>query len=111
MMGDVVSNDTAALKQSHLECERIANESSSSFLRAFRTLPKEKRDGITALYAFCRRADDVADGDWMPDFSGFSPQQAGSLRLRALQRSKALDENTNPEAPWTMKNTLPDYLL
>jgi len=92
MMGDVVSNDTAALKQSYLVCERIANESSSSFLRAFRTLPKEKRDGITALYAFCRRADDVADGDWMPDFSGFSPQQMGSLRLRALQRSKLLDE-------------------
>ena len=92
MMGDVVRNDTAALEQSFMECERIANESSSSFLRAFRTLPKEKRDGITALYAFCRRADDVADGDWMPDFSSFSPQQIGSLRLRALQRSKLLDE-------------------
>ena len=92
MMGDVVRNDSAALVQSYLECERIANESSSSFLRAFRTLPKEKRDGIKALYAFCRRADDVADGDWMPDFSRFSPQQMGSLRLRALQRSKVLDE-------------------
>ena len=92
MMGDVVRNDSAALGQSYLECERIANESSSSFLRAFRTLPKEKRDGIKALYAFCRRADDVADGDWMPDFSRFSPQQMGSLRLRALQRSKVLDE-------------------
>ena len=52
MMGDVVRNDSAALDQSYLECERIANESSSSFLRAFRTLPKEKRDGIKALYAF-----------------------------------------------------------
>ena len=92
MMGDVVRNDSASLDQSYLECERIANESSSSFLRAFRTLPKEKRDGIKALYAFCRRADDVADGDWMPDFSRFSPQQMGSLRLRALQRSKVLDE-------------------
>ena len=92
MMGDVVRNDSGALDQSYLECERIANESSSSFLRAFRTLPKEKRDGIKALYAFCRRADDVADGDWMPDFSRFSPQQMGSLRLRALQRSKVLDE-------------------
>ena len=28
----------------------------------------------------------------MPDFSRFSPQQMGSLRLRALQRSKVLDE-------------------
>ena len=92
MMGDVVSNDTATLGQSYLECERIAKESSSSFLRAFKTLPKAKRDGIKALYAFCRRADDVADGDWLPDFSSFTPQQMGSLRLRALRKSKYLDE-------------------
>ena len=85
MLGDVVRNDTATLEQSYIECERIANDSSSSFLRAFRTLPKAKRDGIKALYAFCRGADDIADGDWMPDFSKFSPQQMGSLRLRALQ--------------------------
>ena len=63
MMGDVVVNDTATLEQSYLECERIAKDSSSSFLRVFKTLPKAKRDGIKALYAFCRRADDVADGD------------------------------------------------
>ncbi len=92
MMGDVVRNDSATLKQSYLECERIANESSSSFLRAFKSLPKEKKDGINALYAYCRRADDVADGDWLPDFSKFTPQQLGSLRLRALHRSKVLDD-------------------
>ena len=92
MMGDVVRNDGATLEQSYLECERIANESSSSFLRAFRTLPKEKRNGIKVLYAFCRRAGDIADGDWLPDFSKFTPQQIGSLRLRALQRSRFLDE-------------------
>ena len=51
MMGDVVRNDTATVEQSYLECERIAKESSSSFLRAFKTLPKAKRDGIKALYA------------------------------------------------------------
>ena len=93
MMGsDVVRNARVTLSKSYLECERIANESSSSFLRAFKPLPKEKRDGIKALYAFCRRADDVADGDWLPDFSNFTPQQMGSLRLRALQKSKYLDE-------------------
>ena len=111
MMGDVVRNDSAALDQSYLECERIANESSSSFLRAFRTLPKEKRDGIKALYAFCRRADDVADGDWMPDFSRFSPQQMGSLRLRALQRSKVLDEKHQSRGTSTMMLTQQDSVL
>ena len=92
MFGDAVSNNAATLNDSYIECGRIANESSSSFLRAFRTLPKAKHDGIKALYAFCRRADDVADGDWLPDFSKFSPQEMGSLRLRALQKSKYLDD-------------------
>lgn len=92
MFGDAVSNNAATLNDSYIECERIANQSSSSFLRAFRTLPKAKHDGIKALYAFCRRADDVADGDWLPDFSKFSPQEMGSLRLRALQKSKYLDD-------------------
>jgi phytoene synthase len=92
VFGDAVSNNAATLNDSYIECERIANQSSSSFLRAFRTLPKAKHDGIKALYAFCRRADDVADGDWLPDFSKFSPQEMGSLRLRALQKSKYLDD-------------------
>ena len=92
MMGHVMGDEGARLEQSYLECERIAKESSSSFLKAFRTLPKVKRDGIKALYSFCRRVDDVADGDWLPDFSKFTSQQMDSLRLRALQRSKCLDD-------------------
>jgi len=92
VFGDAVSNNAATLNDSYIECGRIAKESSSSFLRAFKTLPKAKHDGIKALYAFCRRADDVADGDWLPDFSKFSPQEMGSLRLRALQKSKYLDD-------------------
>ena len=51
MMGDVVRNDTVTVEQSYLECERIAKDSSSSFLRAFKTLPKAKRDSIKAFYA------------------------------------------------------------
>ena len=46
----------------------------------------------------------------MPDFSKFSPQQVGSLRLRALQRSKVLDEK-HQSGYLVMMNTLPDYLL
>ena len=41
MLGDVVRNDSAALEKSCLECERIANESSSSFLSI--SNPSERR--------------------------------------------------------------------
>ena len=46
---------------SYEECHRIAREAHSSFYPAFFLLPKPKRDGIVALYAFMRLIDDVSD--------------------------------------------------
>ena len=42
-------------------CEQKAAESGSSFYASFRFLPPPRRRAITALYAFCREADDVVD--------------------------------------------------
>ncbi|THU01559.1 presqualene diphosphate synthase HpnD [Lampropedia puyangensis] len=41
--------------------QQKAAESGSSFYYAFRFLPQERRDAITAFYAFCREVDDVVD--------------------------------------------------
>lgn len=43
------------------ECRQILKESGSSFALAFRVLPAEQRDAMTAFYAFCRRLDDDVD--------------------------------------------------
>jgi phytoene synthase len=42
-------------------CQQKAAASGSSFYYSFLFLPPEKRRAITALYAFCREVDDVAD--------------------------------------------------
>lgn len=42
-------------------CQQKTRESGSSFTLSFMFLPKEKRDAMTALYAFCREVDDVVD--------------------------------------------------
>jgi phytoene synthase len=42
-------------------CQRKAARSGSSFYYSFLFLPPERRRAITALYAFCREVDDVAD--------------------------------------------------
>jgi phytoene synthase len=39
----------------------ITRKSASNLALAFIMLPKAKRDGMSALYAFCREVDDVAD--------------------------------------------------
>jgi squalene synthase HpnC len=46
---------------SYEECHRIAREAHSNFYPAFFLLPKPKRDGIVALYAFMRLIDDASD--------------------------------------------------
>ena len=44
-------------------CSRLTRKSRSNFFYAFLFLPKEKRQAMYAVYAFCRSVDDVADGD------------------------------------------------
>ena len=45
----------------HEYCQQKAAASGSSFYYSFLFLPKPKREAITALYAFCREVDDIAD--------------------------------------------------
>ncbi|MBA3695186.1 MAG: presqualene diphosphate synthase HpnD [Methylotenera sp.] len=42
-------------------CQQKTAKSGSSFYYSFLFLPKQKREAITALYAFCREVDDIAD--------------------------------------------------
>ncbi|MGH7114915.1 MAG: squalene/phytoene synthase family protein, partial [Stellaceae bacterium] len=36
----------------------------TSFYWAMRLLPRDRRHGMYAVYAWCREVDDIADGDW-----------------------------------------------
>ena len=44
----------------------ITQRSASNLALAFVLLPREKRNGMSALYAFCREVDDVADDESIP---------------------------------------------
>src|SRR4029077_18655011 len=44
----------------------ITRKSASNLALAFVLLPKPRRDAMSALYAFCRNVDDVADEDTAP---------------------------------------------
>jgi squalene synthase HpnC len=68
--------------ESYEECHRIARSARSNFYPAFFLLPKPKRDGIVALYAFMRLIDDASDN---------SSDLAGKQRELAKWRA-ALDQ-------------------
>ena len=44
----------------------ITHKSASNLALAFVLLPRAKRDAMSALYAFCREVDDVADEETVP---------------------------------------------
>src|SRR6185503_17171824 len=44
----------------------ITRKSASNLALAFVLLPKAKREGMSALYAFCREVDDLADDESLP---------------------------------------------
>lgn len=46
--------------------ESIIRKSASNLALAFILLPKEKRSAMSALYAFCREVDDIADEEIVP---------------------------------------------
>ena len=50
-------------------CEDKAAKSGSSFYYSFLFLPLEKRQAITALYAFCREVDDIVDESIEPEIA------------------------------------------
>lgn len=51
----------STLAADHEACAEVLRRSGSNFTLPIRLLPEEKRRGTTAIYAFCRRADDIVD--------------------------------------------------
>jgi len=51
-------------------CEELTIREAGNFHHSFKYLPDDQRLAMCAVYAFCRRADDIADGDWADRFPG-----------------------------------------
>jgi phytoene synthase len=66
----------------YAEVERVTREQARNFAYGIRVLPREKRRAISAIYAFARHVDDVADG----------PLPVEEKRARLEQLRAALDE-------------------
>lgn len=56
-----VMHDERAMNAAYTYCQQLTREHSRTFYMASGLLPKEKRRGARALYAFCRVCDDIVD--------------------------------------------------
>ena len=64
-------------------CEELTKREAGNFYHSFKYLPEDKRRSIMAYYAFCRRADDIADGDYVDVFPGGSSDDPESVEYRS----------------------------
>ncbi len=62
-MRTTAQTDPPELRVAFAHCRAIARREAKNFYYSFRVLPKPKRDAMCAIYAFMRRADDIADDE------------------------------------------------
>lgn len=60
-------NTEISLSEAEAYVKAVVKQSGSSFYLALRVLPAEKRKAMFAVYAFCRKVDDIADGGGSQD--------------------------------------------
>jgi len=84
-----------AVAASYAECRSVARRAASNFYYPFYLLPRAKREGLCALYAFMRLVDDVSDTP-----GGLAEKQRGLARWRAaLDAALAGDASAHPVLP------------
>jgi len=65
-VGAMETRAAAELDAAYAVCRAIARREAKNFYYAFVALPLPKRNAICAIYAFMRRADDLADDEAVP---------------------------------------------
>ena len=78
-------------------CAKLTEASGSNFYLAFLPMPIDRREGIFAVYAFCRVVDDIVDE---PE-AGVEPRRELDRwreRVRRITRGEALAQDEHPVA-------------
>ena len=65
-MTQALTTDERTLAKAYAACRAIARREAKNFYYAFVALPAPRRNAICAIYAFMRRADDLADDESIP---------------------------------------------
>ncbi|HWE87778.1 MAG TPA: phytoene/squalene synthase family protein [Terracidiphilus sp.] len=65
-MSPSVATDSLTIHRAYATCRAIARREAKNFYYAFLALPEPRRNAICAIYAFMRKADDLADDETVP---------------------------------------------
>jgi phytoene synthase len=99
------------LISAYAACRAIAKREAKNFYYAFRVLPRHKSDAMCAVYAFMRRADDLADDESMPLDARREAMAAWTAEWRASRESPADDPVFLALNDTQQRFNIPDELL
>ncbi|MFF5701000.1 presqualene diphosphate synthase HpnD [Streptomyces sp. NPDC012794] len=91
------SAPSAQVLAAYSYCEAVTGTQARNFAYGIRLLPADKRQAMSALYAFSRRVDDIGDGTLAPDAKLARLEETRALLGRI--RAEEIDEDdTDPVA-------------
>ncbi|MGV9315905.1 presqualene diphosphate synthase HpnD [Streptomyces sp. NPDC003691] len=88
---------SAAVQAAYSYCETVTGAQARNFAYGIRLLPTDKRQAMSALYAFSRRVDDIGDG---PLGDEEKRERLGATRelLDRVRRGAVPEDDTDPVA-------------
>jgi phytoene synthase len=78
-------------------CEAVTGQQARNFAYGIRLLPADKRQAMSALYAFSRRVDDIGDGELPPDVKQTRLESTREL-LGRVREGAVEEDDTDPVA-------------
>jgi phytoene synthase len=103
-------NPTGTAK-AYAACRAIARREAKNFYWSFRVLPRPKSDAMCAVYAFMRRADDIADNESKPIPARRIEMSAWLESWRASRTAPTTDPVFLALADTQRRFNIPDSLL
>ncbi|MEV0449331.1 presqualene diphosphate synthase HpnD [Streptomyces sp. NPDC050600] len=88
---------SAPVQAAYSYCEAVTGQQARNFAYGIRLLPVEKRQAMSALYAFSRRVDDIGDGPLPPDDKDRRLEATRALLAR-VRAGEIEEDDTDPVA-------------
>ncbi|HEY9369808.1 presqualene diphosphate synthase HpnD [Streptomyces sp.] len=91
------SEMSAPVRAAYSYCETVTGQQARNFAYGIRLLPTEKRQAMSALYAFSRRVDDIGDGELAPEAKRDRLEATRAL-LERIRKGAVDEDDTDPVA-------------
>ncbi len=97
---------SVSVEESYRLCQDIAKRTGKNFYYSFLVMPREKRRAMSAIYAFMRRSDDIADGAANPAVA-----MAGLKEWRATVAAALAGQPTSEPTLTALADTVRKYRI